>query len=33
MHLRYGRDELAKKLFNWGFDAVGKVEPVGELVS
>jgi D-alanyl-D-alanine carboxypeptidase (penicillin-binding protein 5/6) len=33
MHLRYGRDELAKKLFDWGFDAVGKVEPVGELVS
>ena len=33
MHLRYGRDELAKKLFDWGFTAVGKVEPVGELVS
>lgn len=33
MHLRYGRDELAKKLFDWGFSAVGKVEPVGELVS
>jgi hypothetical protein len=24
---------LAKKLFDWGFTAVGKVEPVGELVS
>ena len=33
MHLRYGRDELAKKLFDWGFTAVGKVDPVGELVS
>ncbi len=33
MHLRYGRDELAKKLFDWGFSAVGKIEPVGELVS
>ena len=33
MHLRYGRDELAKKLIDWGFTAVGKVEPVGELVS
>lgn len=32
MHLRYGRDELATKLFDWGFAAVGKVEPVGELV-
>ena len=32
MHLRYGRDALAKKLFDWGFEAVGKVEPVGELV-
>ncbi len=32
MHLRYGRDALAKKLFDWGFDAVGKVEPVGQLV-
>ena len=32
MHLRYGRDALAKKLFDWGFDAVGKVAPVGELV-
>ncbi len=32
MNLRYGRDELAKKLFDWGFEAVGKVEPVGELV-
>lgn len=32
MHLRYGRDALAKKLFDWGFDAVGKVDPVGELV-
>lgn len=33
MHLRYGRDALAKKLFDWGFDAVGNIEPVGELVS
>ena len=32
MHLRYGRDALAKKLFDWGFDAVGNVDPVGELV-
>ncbi|MFM7500294.1 MAG: D-alanyl-D-alanine carboxypeptidase family protein, partial [Actinomycetota bacterium] len=32
MHLRYGRDALAKKLFDWGFEAVGKVEPIGELV-
>lgn len=32
MHLRYGRDELAKKLFDWGFEAIGKVEPVGKLV-
>jgi D-alanyl-D-alanine carboxypeptidase (penicillin-binding protein 5/6) len=32
MHLRYGRDALAKKLFDWGFDALGNVEPVGELV-
>ncbi len=32
MHLRYGRDALAKKLFDWGFEAVGKIEPVGELV-
>jgi len=32
MHLRYGRDALAKKLFDWGFEAVGKVETVGELV-
>lgn len=32
MHLRYGRDALAKKLFDWGFEAIGKVEPVGELV-
>ena len=32
MHLRYGRDAMAKKLFDWGFEAVGKVEPVGELV-
>ena len=32
MHLRYGRDALAKKLFDWGFEAVGKVDPVGELV-
>ena len=32
MHLRYGRDALAKKLFDWGFDAVGNVEPVGKLV-
>lgn len=32
MHLRYGRDALAKKLFDWGFEAIDKVEPVGELV-
>lgn len=32
MHLRYGRDALAKKLFDWGFTAIGKIEPVGELV-
>ena len=32
MQLRYGRDALAKKLFDWGFAAIGKVEPVGELV-
>ena len=32
MHLRYGRDALAKKLFDWGFDAVDKIEPVGKLV-
>ena len=32
MHLRYGRDELAKKLFDWGFEAIGNLEPVGELV-
>lgn len=32
MHLRYGRDALAKKLFDWGFEAIGKIEPVGELV-
>lgn len=32
MHLRYGRDALAKKLFDWGFEAIGEIEPVGELV-
>lgn len=32
MHLRYGRDALAKKLFDWGFEAVGNIEPVGKLV-
>ena len=33
MHLRYGRDAFAKQLFDWGFEAVGKIDPVGELVS
>ena len=32
MHLPYGRDALATALFNWGFTAIGKVEPVGNLV-
>ena len=32
MHLPYGRDALATSLFNWGFKAIGKVEPVGNLV-
>lgn len=32
MHLRYGRDALAEKLFDWGFEAIGKIEPVGKLV-
>lgn len=33
MHLKYGRDALAKALFDWGFKAIGEVEPVGKLVS
>ena len=33
MHLKYGRDALAKELFDWGFKAIGEVEPVGKLVS
>ena len=33
MHLKYGRDALAKDLFDWGFKAIGEVEPVGKLVS
>ena len=32
MHLKYGRDALAKALFDWGFKAIGEVEPVGKLV-
>jgi len=32
MHLKYGRDALAKELFDWGFKAIGEVEPVGKLV-
>lgn len=32
MHLTYGRDALAKQLFDWGFKADGKVKPVGVLV-
>lgn len=32
MHLGYGRDALAKQLFNWGFKAIGVVEPIGKLV-
>jgi D-alanyl-D-alanine carboxypeptidase (penicillin-binding protein 5/6) len=32
MHLRYGRDALAKKLFDWGFEAIESIEPVGKLV-
>jgi len=32
MHLSYGRDALAKELFNWGFKAVGVVDPIGKLV-
>lgn len=32
MHLKYGRDALAKALFDWGFKAIGEVEPVGRLV-
>lgn len=33
MYLKYGRDALAKDLFDWGFKAIGEVEPVGKLVS
>lgn len=32
MHLSYGRDALATQLFDWGFSADGKVQPVGLLV-
>jgi D-alanyl-D-alanine carboxypeptidase (penicillin-binding protein 5/6) len=32
MHLKYGRDALAKELFKWGFKAIDVVEPVGKLV-
>ncbi|MEI7797217.1 MAG: D-alanyl-D-alanine carboxypeptidase [Actinomycetes bacterium] len=32
MHLKYGRDALAKELFNWGFKAIGVVDPIGKLV-
>lgn len=32
MQLKYGRDALAKALFDWGFEAIGEVEPVGKLV-
>lgn len=32
LHLTYGRDALATRLFNWGFQADGKVKPVGVLV-
>ncbi|HUW77541.1 MAG TPA: serine hydrolase [Candidatus Nanopelagicaceae bacterium] len=33
MHLSYGRDALATKLFDWGFAADGRVKPVGVLVN
>jgi D-alanyl-D-alanine carboxypeptidase (penicillin-binding protein 5/6) len=32
MHLTHGRDTLAEALFDWGFAADGKVQPVGILV-
>jgi D-alanyl-D-alanine carboxypeptidase (penicillin-binding protein 5/6) len=32
MHLTYGRDALAAELLDWGFEAEGKVQPVGLLV-
>jgi D-alanyl-D-alanine carboxypeptidase (penicillin-binding protein 5/6) len=32
MHLAYGRDALAAELLDWGFEADGKVQPVGLLV-
>jgi len=32
MHLTYGRDALATQLFDWGFAADGKVQPIGTLV-
>jgi len=33
MHLTYGRDALATQLLDWGFNADGKVRPVGVLVA